>query len=106
MKPNGCGAAGSILDPPDLRFREACDDHDVAYALGGTPADRRAADREFRREMLRRASAAPWYKAAYLYPVAWLYWGAVRVGGWQYWGKASPQLARPRSPSPSARGTP
>ncbi len=87
-EPNGCGGQGSVIDPPELRFADACDDHDLAYGLGGTPADRKAADREFRRAMLLKASCAPWYKAAYLYPAAWGYWAAVRVGGWRYWGKS------------------
>ncbi|HLP41223.1 MAG TPA: hypothetical protein VK465_06925 [Fibrobacteria bacterium] len=87
ITPNGCGGQGSIIDPPDLRFRDACNEHDIAYAMGGTAKDRAAADREFRKDMIRKATAAPWYKAAYLYPAAWTYWAAVRVGGWRYWGK-------------------
>ena len=88
MTPNGCGAQGSIIDPPDLRFRDACDDHDIAYAMGGTPADRAAADREFRQAMLKKAACAPWHKRAYLVPGAWLYWAGVRIGGWRHFGKA------------------
>jgi hypothetical protein len=101
VKPNGCGAEGSILNPPDLRFKDVCDDHDVAYAMGGTSADRRLVDREWRRAMLAKAgqarlqaSQAPWRqkpvkhaKAAGLWAAAWIYWGAVRVGGWRHWGK-------------------
>jgi hypothetical protein len=90
-----------VINPPELRFRDACNEHDLAYAFGGPPGDRKAADREFRREMLLKAEAerlrvrrAPWKekplraaKATGLWLSAWGYYGAVRVFGWRYWGK-------------------
>ena len=90
-KPNGCGAADSHLDSPDLRLTAACNEHDLAYAVGGTPEDRNAADRFFLQGMLLKASQAPRWKAAYLYPAAWAYYAAVRLGGWRHWGKPKPR---------------
>jgi hypothetical protein len=84
---NGCGAKGSFIDPPDFRFEAACDEHDLAYAFGGTPHDRAEADRALLKSTKDRAACAPWYKAAYLYPAAYTYFGFVRVFGWRYWTK-------------------
>lgn len=84
---NGCGAEGSVIDPPDLRFSAICNEHDLAYAQGGSSRERRRVDMEFRRLMIRKAKAAPWHKAAYLYPSAWGYWAGVRLFGWRHWGK-------------------
>lgn len=86
-KPNGCGAQDSIFNPPDFDFKDACDDHDVAYSAGGTRKDRRKVDANFRRAMVKRAIQEPWYKTLYLYPFAYLYWAGVRLGGWRRWGK-------------------
>jgi hypothetical protein len=94
---NGCGAEGSVLDPPDFRFKSVCDDHDLKYAKGGTREQRKEADRDMRQGMLLKASFAPWYKRAYLVPAAWTYWAAVRVGGWRHWGKATPPPPRRKS---------
>lgn len=94
MTINGCGGEGSPINPPELRFRAACNEHDEAYTAGGTPHDRAIADRAFLKATKAKAANAPWFKAAYLYPAAYLYFGAVRLGGWHYWA------GKPGSPKP------
>jgi hypothetical protein len=88
FQPNGCGGKGSLINPPEMRFRQPCNEHDQAYAMGGTSKERKEADKAFLRDMLKKSKAAPWYKSAYLYPSAFVYYGAVRVFGWRYWGKS------------------
>jgi hypothetical protein len=90
MAPNGCGAEGSFIDPPDLRFHDACDEHDLAYEFGGTSRDRAIADRALLKAMKAKAACAPWKKALYLYPAAYLYFLGVRAFGWRHWAGRKP----------------
>jgi hypothetical protein len=76
-KSDGCSAA------PDGTWRQACVDHDAAYFKGGSAADRLAADKKLRSDMIKQGAAPV---------VADLYYAAVRIGGmpgthlpWQ-WG--------------------
>ncbi len=86
-EPNGCGGQGSVIDPPELRFHESCNEHDLAYAFGGDANDKKIADKAFLKSMKQKAACAPWYKSAYLYPFAYSYYASVRMFGWKYWGK-------------------
>lgn len=59
---------------PDLNVGECCLIHDLAYQQGGTEADRRRADVEFRRCV--RMKNGPL--------VAWIYYSGVRLFGWLF----------------------
>lgn len=82
-EPNGCGGKGDKLDPPELRFGEACDEHDLAYGFGGTERDRRIADRDFLRNMQAKAACAPLAYRPFYHGAAVGYWAAVRLFGWR-----------------------
>lgn len=73
------GAGGGHLHLPNGTWRQAAVDHDHRYFLGGTRADRRAADQQLRRDMI--AQGAP-------RAVARLYYIGVRLFGRSHWGKA------------------
>jgi hypothetical protein len=82
--------SGGAFDPkksdgctlsPDGWWRSACVKHDGAYYSGGSAADRKAADRALRDDMIKNGAPPA---------VANVYYGAVRLGGalkspWQ-WG--------------------
>ena len=77
---NGCGT--DRLSVPNGTWRQACVDHDHRYFLGGTPAQRRAADQQLRTDMV--AQGAPrWLANAY--------YAGVRVGGASHFGTGAPQ---------------
>lgn len=59
----------------DIGCRYCCDEHDLAYDEGGTAADRALADYRFWVCVRESGRAVR----------AWLFWLAVRVGGWHYW---------------------
>lgn len=59
----------------DIGCRYCCDEHDLAYDEGGSHKDRALADRRFR--VCIKESGRP--------VRAWLFWAAVRLGGWMYW---------------------
>ena len=63
-------------DSPDAGWwgvhRSCCLEHDRAYHAGGSRADRRAADGAFFRCLIEKGMPRP---------IAWVYFGAVRVGG-------------------------
>jgi hypothetical protein len=48
----GCGGKGGWINPPEFVFHADCCLHDKLYELGGTEADRKAADRAFLADML------------------------------------------------------
>lgn len=58
----------------DVRFRHCCDEHDAAYAEGGSVEDRRQADERFKSCI-----------ESYGHPIAasWCYL-AVRMVGWKF----------------------
>jgi hypothetical protein len=72
------GAGGGHIHFPNGTWRQAAVDHDHRYFVGGTRADRRAADRQLYDDMI--AQGAPHW-------VARLYYLGVRVGGRSHWGK-------------------
>ena len=65
-KSDGCTLA------PDGTWRQACVDHDRAYFYGGSRADRLAADKKLRSDMIAQGAAPA---------VAGLYYHGVRAGG-------------------------
>jgi hypothetical protein len=71
---NGCGGRVHL---PNGTWRRACVDHDHRYFLGGSSADRKAADRRLARDMV--AQGAPRI-------VAGTYYLGVRLGGRRHWG--------------------
>lgn len=81
--PNGCGPKSKwpFAKVPQFVFRGDCNRHDLAYALGGTEADRERADKIFHAAMLRSARMAPWHLRDYYSVQAHYYYLAVRVGG-------------------------
>ena len=78
-----CGKPG-VLDVPDFVFELACERHDFDYYVGHTKQDRYESDRRMYDMMREAISAEPWYRRAWLYPVAWTYYAAVRVFSSKY----------------------
>lgn len=78
---NGCSGGISWLyaiGGRRISCEGCCNRHDIDYLLGGTPADRKEADRRLRQ----CAGAAGGFKRAR----AWAMWLAVRGFGRFYWG--------------------
>jgi hypothetical protein len=73
---NGCG--DGVHNLPNGTWRQACVDHDHRYFNGGTPADRLAADKQLRDDMITQG-APKW--------VANTYYAGVRIGAAGRWGK-------------------
>jgi hypothetical protein len=73
---NGCG--NGVRDLPNGTWRQACVDHDHRYFLGGSQADRLAADKQLATDMV--AQGAP-------RAVAGIYYLGVRLGAAGRWGK-------------------
>lgn len=69
---------------PQFVFKPACEGHDAAYTQGGTPTDRKIADDTFYATMKAEIAAKPFTQRFYLYPMAYLYYRAVRNYGAQY----------------------
>lgn len=75
---DGCSVVGPIVRFFGYRneqIRDCCVEHDRAYRKGGTMADKRSADRVFRRCLI-------WGPAVMLPALAWLMWLGVVIGGW------------------------
>ena len=98
MPPNGCSGGMDALarwwnkilrragDNRSLAFTGCCDEHDLFYEQGGGRKDRAFADRILRRciaDNLRRRGRGRWVRLH----VPWVFWVAVRVGGWWFWQK-------------------
>ena len=83
MPPDGCSGGVSwfyrTLLGQDIGCRYCCDEHDLAYEEGGGRRDRALADRRFRDCV--RGSGRP--------VLAWVFWAAVRLGGWWWWAHAA-----------------
>lgn len=91
FKPNGCGAEGSILNPPDLIFEPACREHDSLYWVGGDPRKRFSADSIFYVRMIGRVKKAKWYTRPFYAAAAKVYHLAVRIGGEKSFEKGDPK---------------
>lgn len=63
-------------------YREAGDDHDLHYALGGTARDKRLADGVFVGQLLDLARGLPLGRRPLGWLIAAAFWVAVSVGGW------------------------
>ena len=72
---NGCG--GGTLHFPNGTWRQACVDHDHRYFLGGTQAQRLAADHQLRADMIAQGASRLRAQA---------YYEAVRHGAASHWG--------------------
>ena len=81
---NGCGGKGSKVPVPEFLFHASCNHHDFEYWRGCTKEDRRKADVNFYREMLRDAKGASWIKQPYYKLWAWIYFRAVRMFGGKF----------------------
>lgn len=78
---NGCGSATGIwawVKPPQGHARIHCDQHDESYEIGGTEADRCAADRALLLGMMGDATGRPWWQRPMFRLKAYLYYLAVR----------------------------
>ena len=73
-----CTLAPDRIGPVDLA--PACEAHDGDYAAGGDSADRKAADERFRRR-IEDAFTQTGKR------VATVYFTAVRLLGWMFWGR-------------------
>ena len=49
---NGCGSKGGPVPVPDFIWKDACDQHDLDYWVGGNELDRLAADRALLQSIL------------------------------------------------------
>jgi hypothetical protein len=78
-----CGKPG-VLDVPDFVFEIACERHDFDYYVGHTKQHRYEADRRMYSLMKAAIRLEPWYRRAWLYPIAWTYYTAVRIFSSKY----------------------
>jgi len=80
---NGCGPKGGIVPVPEFLFHASCDHHDFNYFIGGHRLQRKKADLQFYREMIRDAGGDRYYRFW-----AKCYYMAVRLFGWTcfHWG--------------------
>lgn len=87
---NGCGSKGwpfGWLRPAKLCYSAACDEHDLRYFIGGTEADRRAADNALWIACLLALNAweaerpRGWLGVRLRGIAAGIFWIAVRLGG-------------------------
>ena len=79
----GCGAKGA--DVPDWIFLPACEEHDMLYWVGGTKADRLAADRLFLKvalELSRKQTS--WWKRRWYSAMAYIYYVGIRIGSGKF----------------------
>ena len=81
---NGCGPKGLFIKPPNFMFRASCNHHDFNYWLGCSRLQRKKADLQFYREMLKDAGDSWYYKFW-----ARAYYRAVRLCGifFFHWAK-------------------
>lgn len=63
-------------------YRQAGDDHDLHYALGGSSRDKRLADGVFVGQLLDLARGLPPARRPLGWLIAAAFWVAVSVGGW------------------------
>ena len=82
----GPGRLGDWL-VPDGPWAEVCKRHDEAYKKGGTPEDRKKADKAMLKEMIQTALSHDhcWFTIVILVSWAQLYYVAVRLFGWTRW---------------------
>lgn len=73
-----CGKPG-FLNVPDFVFGAACERHDFDYWVGYSKNDRYLADKRMYNTMKGAIKGEPWYRRAWLYPVASLYYVTVRA---------------------------
>jgi len=96
---NGCGPKGLDYLVPDtiwfLSIKEACRIHDFMYEMGETLADKEAADRIFRNNMVRIIEANPtwrWLTLKRLERAEFYYNMVDKYGGPSFWkGKNKPE---------------
>lgn len=82
---NGCGGKGSLIQPPyAIFFETSCNHHDYKYWVGGTEDDRKYADKELLKMMLKDCQRLSWFKRVRYKPWCYLYYTAVRCGGSKY----------------------
>ena len=82
---NGCGSKGSPVEVPQFIFHASCDKHDVLYTIGGSPKDRKLADKAFYRFMIKDTKAEKlWYKRLYYRIWAYVYYRSVRMFGYKF----------------------
>ena len=89
---NGCSGGLSwvyALGGNTISCEQCCHIHDIDYELGGTRADRKAADRRLRDCAAKAGNCPPGWKGtarkAWRGFRAWVIWAAVRCFGWYYW---------------------
>ena len=83
---NGCGPKGGIIPVPEFLFHASCDHHDFNYWVGGNRFQRKKADLQFYKEMVRDAEGNGYYKfwaKVYYRAVRWFsapyfHWGTQR----------------------------
>ena len=79
---NGCGPKGGFIPVPEFIFNACCDHHDFNYWIGCNRKQRKKADLQFLREMLRDANTYPYPEPRNTYRwLARIYYRAVRFGG-------------------------
>lgn len=79
------GCSGGIswlyaLTGESISIEQCCHRHDIDYELGGSDADRKAADKRLRNCALEKAGGNALKKAR-----AWIIYGCVRVFGRPHW---------------------
>ena len=79
---NGCGPKGGIIPVPEFRFTASCLHHDFNYWLGCKEIQRKKADLQFYKEMVKDANRANTANARRRHRrLARIYYLAVRLCG-------------------------
>ena len=81
---NGCGGKGGWVKPPNFRFKASCNHHDFKFWKGCSVEDFHIANKDFYNWMKEDIRSAVWYKRAHYRIWAFLYYGAVSIGGKKY----------------------
>lgn len=86
----GCGSKGA--DVPDWIFLTACQEHDLAYWVGGDKATRKEADEKFLADMLAlSAEQDSWWSRRWYRSLSYVYYWAVRLGASKFFWYGEPR---------------
>lgn len=73
----------------DIACVYCCDEHDVAYFEGGSPEDRKLADKRLRLCVQQAGKFTGWrgaFRKAWRFALSWIMYAAVRLFGESHWG--------------------
>ncbi len=86
---NGCGPKGGVIKVPDFLFKASCNHHDFNYWLGCNRKQRKKADLQFYREMIKDANSSD--RPEHYKRWAQTYYRSVRFFGWMFFHRSKNQ---------------